>query len=559
MKVSQLPPADAPNGSEIIPITQTVAGVPKLVQMPAADLAQAGTRPTAAELQAAVAAALAAGSGIDFSVVGNVITISVDVTQIESVAALNTALAAKQDENSLLTSLAALATAGQAGKVVKVNATGDGFELDPDLEATGGAGVIDGTYGDVVISNNGTKMIVSIATDEAYAVGWNADMTPPTKNAVFAKIETVVSALAGKLSAANVGVANGVAALDAGGKVPASQLPSYVDDVLEFSSSAAFPNPGETGKIYVALDTSAQWRWSGTAYVQLVASPGTTDQVPEGPTNKYYTDIRVRAAPMTGLIQTVGTPAAADSLLTVLGKLWRQSFRTLTSADMPANVPVVGGDGVMEIGQYLDFHVPNLGDGRDFAGRIQVVANGSGFAFSLGANAILVGGTQVALATDLAGKLDKTGGVLTGNLTAVDFHADRGDGTGVIFFGGSGIRYLNYDGANYGLNGAGLVVGGNISSSSDRRLKSDIRPLTGASEIVASLQAYRFTMSEAPSLGLIAQDVQAVLPELVTADDNGMLAVDYSKLAAVLIADNNALRARLEALETTVAKLVAAA
>jgi len=53
------------------------------------------------------------------------------------------------------------------------------------------------------------------------------------------------------------------------GKVPASQLPSYVDDVLEFANLAAFPATGETGKIYVALDTNLQYRWSGSAYVQI--------------------------------------------------------------------------------------------------------------------------------------------------------------------------------------------------------------------------------------------------------------------------------------------------
>lgn len=54
-----------------------------------------------------------------------------------------------------------------------------------------------------------------------------------------------------------------------GGKVPASQLPSYVDDVLEFADLASFPTTGETGIIYVALDTNFTYRWSGSAYVQI--------------------------------------------------------------------------------------------------------------------------------------------------------------------------------------------------------------------------------------------------------------------------------------------------
>ncbi|WP_183147977.1 autotransporter outer membrane beta-barrel domain-containing protein [Chryseobacterium nematophagum] len=54
-----------------------------------------------------------------------------------------------------------------------------------------------------------------------------------------------------------------------GGKVPASQLPSYVDDVLEFADWASFPNPGEEGKIYVALDTNKIYRWSGSTYIEV--------------------------------------------------------------------------------------------------------------------------------------------------------------------------------------------------------------------------------------------------------------------------------------------------
>lgn len=69
-----------------------------------------------------------------------------------------------------------------------------------------------------------------------------------------------------------MGVANGVATLGADGKVPSGQLPSYVDDVLEYENKASFPAKGETGKIYVAKDTNLTYRWSGTAYVEISAS-----------------------------------------------------------------------------------------------------------------------------------------------------------------------------------------------------------------------------------------------------------------------------------------------
>ena len=74
------------------------------------------------------------------------------------------------------------------------------------------------------------------------------------------------------LNAALKGANSGVAELDTNGKVPSSQLPSFVDDVLEYDKSSSFPTTGETGKIYIAQDTNKTYRWSGTAYVEISAS-----------------------------------------------------------------------------------------------------------------------------------------------------------------------------------------------------------------------------------------------------------------------------------------------
>ena len=65
------------------------------------------------------------------------------------------------------------------------------------------------------------------------------------------------------------GQPGGLAELDSTGKVPAAQLPSYVDDVLEYSTKAQFPQTGETGKIYVAKDTNLTYRWTGTQYLEI--------------------------------------------------------------------------------------------------------------------------------------------------------------------------------------------------------------------------------------------------------------------------------------------------
>lgn len=110
----------------------------------------------------------------------------------------------------------------------------------------------------------------------------------------------------------NKNQANGYAGLDGNGLIPSSLLPSYVDDVEEFADQNDFPSPGEQGKIYVAIDSSKIYRWSGSIYIEISASPGSTDSVTEGTVNLYYRDDRARSAlsaegdigydPLTGVI-----------------------------------------------------------------------------------------------------------------------------------------------------------------------------------------------------------------------------------------------------------------
>lgn len=75
--------------------------------------------------------------------------------------------------------------------------------------------------------------------------------------------ENIIPELDNKVDISSIGVANGVAGLDSNGLIPSSQLPSYVDDVLEYNSLSDFPVSGTTGKIYVALDTNKTYRWGG--------------------------------------------------------------------------------------------------------------------------------------------------------------------------------------------------------------------------------------------------------------------------------------------------------
>ena len=75
-----------------------------------------------------------------------------------------------------------------------------------------------------------------------------------------------------KIPLSQKGSPSGVATLDEAGKVPSTQLPSYVDDVIEYDSFAVLPSTGETGKIYVTKDTNLQYRWGGSAYTEVSKS-----------------------------------------------------------------------------------------------------------------------------------------------------------------------------------------------------------------------------------------------------------------------------------------------
>lgn len=95
------------------------------------------------------------------------------------------------------------------------------------------------------------------------------------------------------IDSSKIGAAEGVASLDATGKVPSAQLPSYVDDVIEVSGINNAPVTGETDKIYVDTETNKTYRWSGTAYVEISASDIVTASDRNGYIKINGTDVKV--------------------------------------------------------------------------------------------------------------------------------------------------------------------------------------------------------------------------------------------------------------------------
>ncbi len=147
------------------------------------------------------------------------------------------------------------------------------------------------TASDTVLSGLGKLQAQTNAKESAIAVGttthfWRGDKSwqdiatavrattmtglSTATNAVITSSETILVGL-GKLQAQTLALQVEKADL-VGGKIPQAQLPSYVDDVLEYASFVNFPATGESGKIYIAQDSNKTYRWSSTQYVEISQS-----------------------------------------------------------------------------------------------------------------------------------------------------------------------------------------------------------------------------------------------------------------------------------------------
>lgn len=146
---------------------------------------------------------------------------------------------------------ATTSTAGLLSSADKTKLNNLGTAASKNVPTSGNASTTE------VVMGNDTRLSDSRNAADVYS--WAKAETKPTYSA------SEVGAIATTAKGAN----NGVAELDSTGKVPSSQLPSYVDDVLEYDSISDFPLTGESGKIYVAKDTNVTYRWSGTTYVKI--------------------------------------------------------------------------------------------------------------------------------------------------------------------------------------------------------------------------------------------------------------------------------------------------
>ena len=188
-------------------------------------------------------------------------------------------------------------TAGTTANAPKINVT-VATNTSSDIELTKATEGISGIYGVTKLSNainsNDTTIAATpkavsdaVASANTYtdnsinALDGGAIGTPSAGKTISAVSQTNgqvsvsfqdINILSSQIS--DKGTANCVATLDANGHVPSSQLPSYVDDVLEYANASLFPATGENGKIYVDLSANVSYRWGGSTYVKIASDLG---------------------------------------------------------------------------------------------------------------------------------------------------------------------------------------------------------------------------------------------------------------------------------------------
>lgn len=249
----------------------------------------------------------------------------------------------------------------------------------------------DASTSEVVLGND-TRLTDDRNAKDVYS--WAKASTKPSYTA------TEVGAIASTLK----GTANGVAELDANGKVPSAQLPSYVDDVLEYASTSAFPQTGESGKIYIALDTNKTYRWGGSAYVEISESLalGETDSTAyAGNKGKQNAD---NIATIQGLIPSSATTsnklATANDIPDISGKADKSEMSVSTSNDL-TTIQLKSGTSATVINAHQDI------SGKANKSEMSVSTNGDKTTIQLksGTSAEVLNQHQ-----DISGKVDKVEG-----------------------------------------------------------------------------------------------------------------------------------------------------
>ena len=356
------------------------------------------------------------------------------------------------------------------------------------------------------------------------------------------------------------------------GKIPEANLPSYVDDVLEYNSKSNFPMSGETGKIYVDISTNLTYRWGGSAYVEISPSLALGETSGTAYRGDYgaiaYAHSQKRSGNPHGVTKSdvglgnvenkssakIRNEITKDNVTRALGYTPANKSEIPTtyagskSAGGPANSALAVRD-YANSGYTIEIGYD--GDSLNASDITHIAAYHHQSIKDAPASAV-ISFLSAVTQTELDGKgyvtsseLDGKGYVTSSELNSKGYVHRTGDTmSGTLYIDNSNSTALTCTGKTE-FEGD-VTVTGKVSASSgffqtsDRRLKNFQGDIEVDFDKLKSIpkKYFYWNMDSKKSkleIGTSAQEVMEVYPELVSINEAGMLSVAYDKLSVIAL------------------------
>ena len=319
-------------------------------------------------------------------------------------------------------------------------------ELKENLDAVTGGGTVTGVKGEAEETYRTGKVNITRANIGLGNVDNTSDMDKPVSTAQQAAIEDAIDGLSSTyIPASQKGTPNGVAELDSTGKVPAAQLPSYVDDIIEgtyvnattFHDTEGSPVTPESGKLYIDTTTDKEYRWSGTQFSSIrdgIALGETAETAYAGNKGKANADAIAALQAAQGNYQTKTDETLPTTSKTVVGAIGEVKG----TADGAASTAAANAEAIAD-----------LADGTTPAGKADKLSNARtiSVAGDVTGSASFDGSANAQIQTTL-----KNSGVTAGTYSAVTV-----DAKGIVT---AGAQSIEVGASGQGTPSASLAIGG---------------------------------------------------------------------------------------------------
>jgi hypothetical protein len=423
-----------------------------------------------------------------------------------------------------------------------------------------------GTSGTVTLTNSAPNVTTNLSTTTALD-----SVTVVSSDGTNAVIAASTALAAGVMTADDRKKLDGIAA-GATNVTNNNQLTNgagyttNVGDITGVTASAPLTGGGTSGSVTIGIPaasgtvngylTAADWttfnkKSDTTGTVTSVAATGGTGiTVSGGPITGSGTFTITNSAPDTGVpaILSNGTLPSLNSGITaaevrsLIGAGTSSTTGTVTSVTVSAGTGLSGGGTVTSSGTItLTNSAPNVSTNLSTTTALTSVTVNS----SDGTNATIAAASSTAAGVMTADDRKKLDGIASGatNVTnnnqltnGAGYTTNVGDitsvgvGNGLTGGGTSGAVTVSMSGSFTG----NFTASGNITAYSDERLKTDVETIPNALEKVNSLRGVSYTKDGVRGLGVIAQEIEKVLPEVVF-DGEEFKSVAYGNIVGVLI------------------------